>query len=148
MSAKLTLDQKAAAQKAAQTGRAITKVVKRVIAEGYEPIPGREVLTLSITVQPNLGSYVNLVVAGKDDEKDKEGKPKRFGITVGLNDMIFSHNFARLLWGEGLKPTLANINKPLQLGWQHHLRQLTMIEDDEDRVAYLAETVPKKRAKK
>jgi hypothetical protein len=55
----------------------------------------------------------------------------------GVNDLIFSHEFAKAIWGEE-----EHYNNGLLISltpaWQYHLQRLVLAED---RIAYLKETV-------
>lgn len=102
----------------------IERIFRRAVKQGYEPIPGRKVLSVSITIQANLASYVSLVIQGDGS--------KTHGITVGMNDVLFHHEFAKALWPSDY------IDK---------LQEMAMHETVTERIRYVASVLPKRGKK-
>lgn len=74
------------------TKQTFIRAFRRAVKSGYEPIPHHKIKNVSVTLQNHLGSYVSLTV--------EAGDGKLFSIMVGLNEILFDHEFAQALWDD------------------------------------------------
>lgn len=102
-----------------ETDNAFMRAFERAINGGYEPIPKHEVVTVNFQFQNSLASYCSIMV--------KNAKDKRFGVTVGINDIIFDHAFTEAIWGNDSKK---------------HLKHLALLRSVQGRINYIGSVLP------
>ena len=76
----------------------VTRAIRKSIKNGYEPIPNRKVLSVTVVLQTVSASYVDFRIKGDNGAVHN--------LLVGLNDVIFDHSFAQGLWGENFRENL------------------------------------------
>lgn len=69
----------------------ITSAIKKAVNNGYTPVPGRKATNASVVLQTTTSSHVTFTVRAGETSH---------AIMVGLNDVIFDHNFAKAIWGD------------------------------------------------
>jgi hypothetical protein len=76
----------------------MSNVINKAVKQGYEPVPGRRIKSVIVTIQTTSASYVDFQVYGDNG--------RIHGLMVGLNDVIFDHSFAKAYWGKDYKDHL------------------------------------------
>lgn len=107
------------------------RIIRKALKGGYEPIPGAIAKVPNVRIQTNTASFVTFAA-----QKLSDGKTVI--ITIGLNDIIFDHAFAKVIWGDGTKTEgTANLEDAFKL----HLQQLALFPSVQERVNYIKSTM-------
>jgi hypothetical protein len=115
------------------------KVIEKAIKNGYKPIKlEKGYIFDEIEV---AGYMVCFYKRKKYSRKHKYGM--KFGKALMINDIIFSHDFAKAFWGEIKIKELGMASKDIMAirpdeksGWQYHLQQIVLLETKKEKINY------------
>lgn len=129
----------------ASSNKKMQSILEYALNHGYEPVPGYLVQVINMTLQNNSASYCNLIV-------QKPDSPKLHKITIGLNDILFDHAFAKALWGtdniDVPTPIVANDEVLAMPMYKFNLWQLAMLESIQGRLSFIVGTLPNETPKR
>lgn len=118
--------------------KAFNRAMRRAIKTGYDPIPGGKVTTVTVRLQTNVASFVAL-----GGTLTKNGKS--FSFSVGLDGILFDHEFAKRVWGSAMVDAATGLpasDYPAPIkAYEYHLQQLALLSTVKGRLAYIGSTM-------
>ncbi len=104
--------------------RILTRAIEKAIANGWKRSP----MTDMPNYEVNIGTE-SIGILFTDLSK----KLPRTAYVLGSMELIFDHNFAKALWGDGKYHTQFETSDDVthidKLGWKDHLQQMVIADD-------------------